>query len=261
MCALTYKVEKEMSKGMKYLVTGLMFFLILPAFAGTSIFSMNLHCALGDWKSRTDTVIAEIIKRNPEIIGLQEVCYNSQIDMGKYIVRELKRRHYPVVFSQSTNTHRTFVKYHEQLLIISRIKVASHEATWLPSMKFFENKYLAIDTGKFWAITTHLHFALPQIREKQFKVISERFKDKKAIVFGDLNSNPDDGETSVMHSSLWTSFYGEPTYPASNPTKTFDGFWVSKSFAETMRSSFFEVLFKDVKPEPSDHLGVWLEVQ
>lgn len=258
---MTYRVEKEMSKGMKYLVLGSMFFLMLPAFAGTSIFSMNLHCALGDWKTRTDTVVTEIIKRNPEIIGLQEVCYNSEVDMAKYIVEELKRRRYPVVFAQTADTHRTFVKFHEQLLIISRITVTRHEESWLPSMKFFENKYLAIDTGKFWAVTTHLHFALPQIRERQFRMISKRFTDKKAVVFGDLNSNPENGETSVLHTGLWTAFYGEPTYPASNPTKTFDGFWVTKSFAESMRTSFFEVLFKEVKPEPSDHLGIWLEVK
>lgn len=222
---------------------------------------MNVHCALGDWKARTNVIIAEIIKRDPDIIGLQEVCYNSEVNMTKYIVDELKRLQYPVKFYKTADTHRTFVKYQEQLLIISKKDVLRSEESWLPSMKFFENKYLAIETEDFWAVTTHFHFALPQIRERQYKFVSKKFSDKKVIIFGDMNSNPDDNETKVMHELNWTPHYGGPTYPASKPTKTFDGFWASQSFSEMFQNIEFEILFQGVEPEPSDHLGIWLELK
>lgn len=248
-----------MSKGMKYLAVMASLFLMNAAGA-TSFFSMNLHCGLGDWKSRVDVILKEVISRNPDVIGFQEVCHNSDIDMARYIVDGLKSKGYPVSFSKTAETHRTFIKYREQLLIITKLKVKNSVESWLPSMKFFENKYLAIELEDFWAITTHLHFAFPQIREKQFNVISKRFSAKATIIFGDLNSNPKDGETSIMHESEWTPYYGDPTYPAGNPKQTFDGFWVTKKFSETVNNHEFEVLFKNEVNPPSDHLGIWLEV-
>jgi endonuclease/exonuclease/phosphatase family metal-dependent hydrolase len=248
-----------MSKGMKYLAIVALLFLTNAASA-TTFFSMNLHCGLGDWKSRVDVVLKEVILRDPDIIGFQEVCHNSDIDMAKYIVNGLKSGGYPVSFSRTAETHRTFIKYREQLLIITKLKVKSSVESWLPSMKFFENKYLAIELEDFWAITSHMHFALPQIRERQFNVVANSFSEKSAIIFGDLNSNPKDGETSIMHENSWTSYYGDPTYPAGNPSKTFDGFWATKYFSENVKEHKFEVLFKEEVNPPSDHLGIWLEV-
>lgn len=250
-----------MSKSMKCLVILAFLFISGASFGATSIFSMNLHCALGNWKERLDIVIEEIAKRNPDIIGLQEVCHNQDIDMANYIVEGLKTRRYPVRFYRTAETHRTFIKYHEQLMIISKHEVKNSFESWLPSMKFFENKYLGIEVNGVTAITTHLHFALPQIREKQFNVIAEKFSNKKTIIFGDLNSNPENAETLIMDRSGWVSYYGDATYPSSHPEKTFDGFWATQSFAQNVKSSDFEVLFKDHKPEPSDHLGIWLKVE
>lgn len=248
-----------MSKGMKYLAIVALLFLMNTASA-TTFFSMNLHCGLGDWKSRVNIVLKEVILRDPDVIGFQEVCHNADIDMAKYIVDGLKSAGYPVSFSKSAETHRTFIKYREQLLIITKLKVKSSVESWLPSMKLFENKYLAIELEDFWAITSHLHFALPQIRKKQFNVIAKRYSDKAAIIFGDMNSNPKNNETSIMHEMNWTAFYGGPTYPAENPKQTFDGFWATKQFAESIKNHEFEILFKDEINPPSDHLGVWLEV-
>jgi endonuclease/exonuclease/phosphatase family metal-dependent hydrolase len=247
-----------MSKVMKYLVI-LVSILFLNLASATTFFSMNLHCGLGDWKSRVDIVVKEVLLRDPDIIGFQEVCYNSDIDMTKYIIKSLKAGGYPVTFSKTAETHRTFIKYREQLLIITKRYVTNTKESWLPSMKFFENKYLAIEVDGFWAITSHLHFALPQIREKQFELIAKRFSDKPVILFGDLNSNPSDAETNVMKKN-WVSYYGGPTYPSANPDKTFDGFWATKVFADSVSSSTFEILFKNEVNAPSDHLGIWLEV-
>lgn len=258
---MTNEGEKEMSKSMKCLVVLLIMTISGASLATTSIFSMNLHCALGNWKERTDIVIKEIIKRDPDIIGFQEVCHNHEVDMADYIVNKLKANNYPVRFSKTAETHRTFIKYREQLLIISKLAVKNSSESWLPSMKFFENKYLAIEVKDFIAITTHLHFALPQIREKQYRVLADKFSTKKVIVFGDLNSNPDNGETMIMDREAWVPFFGEPTYPSSRPNKTFDGFWASQSFAAEITSHEFEVLFKNHNPAPSDHLGIWLKVE
>lgn len=249
-----------MSKGMKYLVM-MAAILISNAACATTFFSMNLHCALGDWKSRVDIVLKEILIRDPDIIGFQEVCHNAEIDMAKYIVESLKAGGYPLKFSKTAETHRTFIKYHEQLLIITKLDVKNVEESWLPSMKFFENKYLAIEVDGFWAITSHLHFALPQIREKQFNVVAKKFSDKSAIIFGDMNSNPKDSETSIMKKNGWVSYFGGPTYPSEKPSKTFDGFWSTSKFHRSVESFEFEILFKDEVNPPSDHLGIWLEVK
>ncbi|MFL5786318.1 MAG: hypothetical protein ACJ76H_16995, partial [Bacteriovoracaceae bacterium] len=98
--------------------------ILSPIASAFSIFSMNLHCGLGDWKSRVDIVVAEILKESHDVIGLQEVCYNNTMNMGTYIHEQLTKGGYPVKAMETQNTHRSFFKYQEQLLLISR-----HEAT------------------------------------------------------------------------------------------------------------------------------------
>jgi endonuclease/exonuclease/phosphatase family metal-dependent hydrolase len=250
-----------MSKSMKFMALLILISSAHMAFAReVKIFSMNLHCGLGDWESRVDTVIREVLKRDPDIIGFQEVCHNREVDMTSFIIKKLKDGGYPVMFHKTAETHRTFLKYREQLLIITKLNVEDVEESWLPSMKFFENKYLAIKVDNFWAITSHFHFALPQIREEQFKVIAEKFSNRAAIIFGDLNSNPDNSETAILHEKNWTSFFGEPTYPSSKPDKTFDGFWASEKLSSDISDTKFEVLFKDEINPPSDHLGIYLKI-
>lgn len=225
------------------------------------IFSMNLHCGLGDWQSRLNTVIAEIIKKDPDVIGLQEVCYNNEMNMTSFIVHELKRFKYPVKFVKTTDTHQSFLKFQEQLLIISKKKVSSVVDMELPSVKFFENRLLGIEVGGVWAVTTHLHFALPQIRESQYHKISDYFSDKKVVLFGDLNSNPANGEASILHQENWKHYFPGPSYPSENPTKTFDGFWTSDSLSKKIKSSESVLIFKNHPYPPSDHLGVFMKIQ
>ncbi len=224
------------------------------------IFSMNLHCGLGDWKGRMDVVVKEILELNPDIIGLQEVCYNDEMNMTDYILRSLQQRGYPVTYWITFDTHRSFIKYQEQLLMISKKNVTYVKTAMLPSLIGFENGYIAILVDGFWAVTSHLHFLAPPIRTSQYKVLAKVFSSTEAVLFGDLNSNPQNGETHPLKKEGWFPVFNGPTYPSENPQKTFDGFWFTKSFSNKVSSAQLTRLFLRNPSPPSDHLGIVLNV-
>lgn len=246
---------------MRFTLIFMLFFSLTAQAKSLKVFSMNLHCGLGDWKSRMDTVIAEIVKTDPDIIGLQEVCYNDEMNMTSYIVEQLKKQKYPIKYFKTTDTHQSFIKYQEQLLIISKKKVTATLDSSLPSMKFFENRLLGIQVGDLWVVTTHLHFALPIIRDAQYKKTAKMFSDKPAIIFGDMNSNPSNSETEIFHKDQWSHYFPGPSYPSENPTKTFDGFWTSKSFSQKIKSAKAIILMPGLPNPPSDHLGVFINIK
>ncbi len=243
---------------MKFLILFLIVFPVSSFAGGMKIFSMNLHCGLDDWKSRMDIVVAEILKSNPDVIGLQEVCYNRDMNMATYIRSELVKGGYPVESLETFDTHTSFVKYQEQLLIISRHKSVEKDAGALPSPSVLKNGYLAIRIGEQWFLTTHLHFAIAMIRKSQYEFIHKKFGGKKAIMFGDLNSNPDDRETDVLRHTAWMSFFDGATYPSDAPEKTFDGFWMTESFYAQVMATTIERIFLNARVHPSDHLGIEL---
>lgn len=245
----------------------ILIFFLLSALAGQiqaaslEIFSMNLHCALGDWKERVDIVVEEIIHRNPDIIGLQEVCKNKNADMTGYILSELSRSNYPVKSWKTIETHRSFISYQEELLIISKHEATESTEGSIPSVKFFENKFVGLKVNGIWFVTTHLHFALPSVRRAQYRTLDNKFSDKETFLFGDMNSHPGNSETSPFHSSNWSHYFNGPTYPSHNPKRTFDGFWHSSALSEKVQSASTEILFQNLEHAPSDHLGVYLQVE
>lgn len=222
---------------------------------------MNLHCGLGDWEARMDDVVNEILKHNPDVIGLQEVCYNKDMNMTADILQKLNQGGYEVKFSRTTDTHKSFLKYQEELLVITRHEVSATIDEDLPSLKFFENRLLAIEIDGTWFVNTHLHFALPQIRTQQYKKISKLFSDKSALLMGDLNSNSGNGESKILKTNNWKDYFNGPTYPSHKPSKTFDGFWTSSLFTKNILKFDMTRLFVDAVNPPSDHLGVMLELE
>lgn len=203
-------------------------------------------------------VIEEIIHRNPHVIGLQEVCRNNEVDMSAYILKELKRNKYQVRSYARAETHRSFLKYQEELLIISRMEAKQKTEGSLPSLKFFENKFLGLKIGDTWFVTTHLHFALPSIRSAQYEVLNQAFQNSRTIVFGDMNSHPGNREARIFLTAGWKSFFNGPTYPSSDPDKIFDGFWVTGPLADSVKSAKVDILFSEYNDPPSDHLGIYL---
>lgn len=228
--------------------------------ASLEIFSMNLHCALGDWRERVDIVLEEIIRRDPDVIGLQEVCKNKNTDMTEYILSELSRYEYPVKSWNTIETHRSFISYQEELLIISKHLENERIEGAIPSVKFFENKFVGLRIHGVWFITTHLHFALPSVRKAQYKTLNKIFNNKQTIIFGDMNSHPGNSESAPFRTNNWSHYYNGPTYPAHKPNKTFDGFWLSTSLSDKVQATSIETLFQKVENAPSDHLGVYLNL-
>ena len=228
--------------------------------ASLEIFSMNLHCALGDWKERVDVVLGEIIRREPDVIGLQEVCKNKNADMTGYILSELTRNKYPVKSWKTIETHRSFISYQEELLIVSRHEATESSAGPIPSVKFFENKFVGLKINGMWFVTTHLHFALPSVRKAQYKSLDKQFSNKETFLFGDMNSHPGNTESTPFLLSKWSHHFNGPTYPAHQPKRTFDGFWLSEGLSQKVHRASIETLFQDLENPPSDHLGVYLRV-
>lgn len=246
---------------MKFLTIFIFAAFSLSSFAGNlKVFSMNLHCGLGNWQSRLDLVVNEILKVNPDVIGLQEVCFNDEMNMTSTIVQKLKDGGYDVNFKLTTETHQSFIKYQEELLIISKHVVTNTLDESLPGIKFFENRIIAVEINNIWFINTHLHFALPQIRTRQYRKIARLFSEKSAMLMGDLNSNSNDGESSVMKKNNWKDYYNGPTFPAHKPNKTFDGFWTTSSLTSQIEKSEMKRVFVGEVNPPSDHLGIMIEM-
>ncbi len=243
---------------MKLLILILALFPLTVFANGMKIFSMNLHCGLDNWKARMDMVVSEILKSHPDVIGLQEVCYNTDMNMASYIRAELMKGGYPVVSFETFDTHTSFVKYQEQLLLISRHKMAEKDSGVLPGPSILKNGFVSIRIGDQWFLTTHLHFALGIIRKAQYDFIQKKFGERNAIIFGDLNSNPEDSETEVLKNSGWTSVFDGATYPSNDPKKTFDGFWMTETFYSGVLATTIERQFLNSRIQPSDHLGIEL---
>lgn len=232
-----------------------------PALAkDMSVFSMNLHCGLDDWQTRMNVVVDEIVRLNPDVIGLQEVCYNDEMNMAKYISETLSKKGYPVKSYLTIDTHRSFVRYQEQLLIISKHASIKADSGNLPSPPFLRNGYVSFQIGEYRFLTTHLHFALSSFRRSQYEFIRKKFSDENVIIFGDLNSNPDDSETAVLKKASWVPFFDGPTFPSDNPTKTFDGFWMTRKFHDEIMATTIERVFLNQRSQPSDHLGIHLSI-
>lgn len=224
------------------------------------IFSMNLHCALGEWQKRMDHILAEIVREDPDVIGFQEVCYNKKIDMASYITAGLEKGGYRVGSFFSYDTHQTFIHYQEQLLIISKHDATGRVSGQLPAVPFLGNGYVGLKIGDKWFLTTHLHFALPQVRENQYRALTKKFAMMKLVIFGDMNSNPSDGETSIFKNDNWVPFFDGPTFPSGNPTKTFDGFWTTGALHSEISGWKVRRHFVNDPAEPSDHLGISLRL-
>jgi endonuclease/exonuclease/phosphatase family metal-dependent hydrolase len=194
------------------------------------------------------------------VIGLQEVCYNDEVNMAKYIEESLNKNGYPVKSLITIDTHRSFLRFQEQLLLLSRHASHDIQSGYLPGPSILRNGYVSFRIGPLRFLTTHLHFALPGIRRKQYEFLQQQFGRHSVLMFGDLNSNPEDTETEVLKKTAWVPFFDGPTYPSDNPNKTFDGFWMSERFHDEVMATSIERLFLNLRNQPSDHLGIRLSI-
>lgn len=207
-----------------------------------------------------DMVVDEIVEMNPDVIGLQEVCYNDEMNMTKYIGDSLAKKGYPVKSLLTIDTHRSFLRYQEQLLLISRHPSTEAKSGKLPGPGVLRNGFVSFRVGNQRFLTTHLHFALPAIRRSQYEFLAKEFANQAVIIFGDMNSSPQNSETDVLKKSSWVSFFDGPTYPSNDPVKTFDGFWMSEKFHQEVMATTIERVFLNQRIQPSDHLGISLSI-
>ncbi len=258
-----YRLDERVVTGDFPVMKLFIFLVLLPLTcfsSATKIFSMNLHCGSDDWKARLDVVVGEILRIRPEVIGLQEVCYNDEMNMAGYIREKLLSGGYGFRTFETLDTHRSFLRYQEQLVLISKLPVDEVKSGFLPSSSLLRNGYIAVRSGQQWYLTTHLNFILPMVRKNQFNTLSKSFGKNKAIIFGDFNSGPEDDEAEVMKKGNWVSAFDGPTFPAENPEKTFDGFWMSSSFHDEVMATTVELHFLNARFQPSDHLGISLNI-
>lgn len=223
-------------------------------------FSMNLHCLVGDWKARLDLVADELVRRDVDVAGFQEVCRKGSSDMAEYLVGALLARGYAVAYWSAVNTHKSFYRSQEQLLMISRLPVASHEAGRLPSIAMLANYYQGAQINGRWIVNTHLHFMLPQLRKIQVKRISKLWSSRDVLMLGDFNSAPNKKAMKPLRDAKWAALFAGPTYPADDPKKIFDGFWLSESLSKRVQRARATTVFGGYSPSVSDHLGVVLDV-
>ncbi len=227
----------------------------------SSVFSMNLHCALGNWQARVDEIVDELVRTKPQVMAFQEVCHNKKIDMARYLVDRLVASGVPVSFWKTVDTHPSFFKYQEELLLVSTLPVQAHEHGKLPSLIFFRNNYLAFQIDGTWVVTTHLHFLFSFIRKSQFKKLTKLFGGRPVLMMGDFNTGPNSSESKPFRKAGWLSIFDGPTFPAEKPKDVFDGFWFSDDLKKRVQGASMRKVFEKASQEhepPSDHLGVAL---
>jgi len=251
-----------MERGFTSLLALALLLLAPPAQASEPfrVFSMNLHCALGNWHARLDTVLDELARERPDVMGFQEVCRNKKVDMARYLVDGLESRGYHVAYWRTVDTHGTFFKYQEQLLVISGRPVHGVEEGKLPSMPFLRNKYLGVQLDGQWVVVTHLHFLLPQIRQFQAHKLVKLWSGRPVLLLGDFNTSGDAWELGRFAKRGWSSYFPGKTFPSDKPKKVFDGFLLSPELAARVESAAARRIFEGLADPPSDHLAVGLDL-
>lgn len=218
--------------------SGLIFLLLgfLQSISGASthpFLTMNIHCYDGDWKFRFNHILDQIVRLNPEVIALQEVCTlpsSQEENQIEFIHNGLLKRGFVIGSSEALFTHKAWDRYDEFLLLISKKSPSAKEKGLLPRSPF-QRGYVAFQIDGQWYANVHLEFHQDhaRFRRQQLEFLHKRFEGQPLLLAGDFNSTPDSGEQKWLKAEgYWPEFPGVTHVgDDGNSSDRIDGFWLS----------------------------------
>ena len=230
---------------------------------GLKVFSMNLHCFKDNWQERFETVLLTLSREDISVYAFQELCIGENEDQVAYLSRRIRELHPGEWTSSSVFTHRAWDKYDEYLLIMARGENLPVRSELLP-VSPLQRGFVAARLKDTWFVNTHLEYHTDNsaYRLRQLEYLADEFGGQAHVIMGDFNSSPDMNEQSPLMESFYEPHFPGPTFPASRPELSIDGFWLSPELKKRISRVTVSRLFGADFPGgiQSDHLGVMLEI-
>jgi len=194
------------------------------------IMSFNLHCLEDNWVKRLEIFAQEAARISPDIISLQEVCTTETENGIQFLKEKLMMAGYPLQELRVQYTHKSWDKYYEHLVILTKNKIEYSKQGYLPPSPFLRG-YVALKIKGKWFLNTHLEFLDGNYRTEEVKFLMNIFPSEQHVIMGDFNSSPTEEDLVLFHHAGYRSYFPGPTFPAHAPQTTIDGFWLSSNFA------------------------------
>ena len=203
------------------------------------VMSYNVHQGFNTEGLLDMEELTRIIQRQqPDIVALQEISrgwvIDGAFDMLTWLSQELDM---PFVWGPSADS------------VWGNAILSRYPISWSDNIAMPNNDMLLlkrsmtianIDIGageSLWILATHLHHIEnePQIRNVQVKAILEQWDERQsAVILGDLNATPGDGEINLLRESGLLDAFKESgntqkgyTYPSYAPIERIDYIWIS----------------------------------
>ncbi|KAI6652159.1 hypothetical protein LOD99_7176 [Oopsacas minuta] len=250
---------------------------------------------LADYLMRLELMIEEIQKSKADIIGLQEVRFDSrQIGVSPFQMEQLSLRlpQYNYIYQPASldiSIDVTNSTLEEGLVIMSRFPISSWSYILLPSDIFLDvhqriclQAEIEIPGGsKLHAFVTHLslNHELRELSVQDIVHFMSAFEGNK-VLFGDMNSEPDSAEMQYLRDTglndAWLAFYPEPEIrpprSSGNGVQRFYGLtfdatdlqlrkridFIYLDLSNSLIANNIELIGLNDKDIISDHLGVLL---
>jgi endonuclease/exonuclease/phosphatase (EEP) superfamily protein YafD len=207
------------------------------------IASINIQCLSHSWMQRYEFIATELASQNPDIIALQEACTEGGTDGIAFMVDKLAQRGWRTQAKIEQFTHVAYDRFDEYVVLLSRLPVEAREGGKLPYSPLTRS-YAALKVAGTWYVNTHLEHKdeWSHYRSAQIGFLRNRFANESVILMGDWNSHE--------------------SYPAHDPYRGIDGFWVGPQYRGHSRS-LHSYRFLDLPMASggyaSDHVGLILE--
>ncbi len=229
---------------------------------GLKVFSMNLHCFKDNWQARFETVLTALSAEDIAVYAFQEICIGEDADQVAYLTRRIQELHPGKWTASSVFTHRAWDKYDEYQLIMASGENLPARSEMLPASPL-QRGFVAVHLKDTWFINTHLEYHADNsaYRLKQLEYLVDEFGGQSHLIMGDFNSSPDMNEQLPLKNGFYEPHFPGPTFPASRPELSIDGFWLSPELKKRVVHVTVSRLFGPDFPGgiQSDHLGIMLE--
>ena len=250
------------------------------------LLTINLHCLEEpNIKQNQETIVSEIIKRDIDIIFLQEVAQNLK---GRKLVEQIKESNYGydlmqllkeqnhIYYYYYTPIKESFNKYDEGIAILSKHKLKHVSSEYISKTKDYSNwksrkmiqAELHIADEIITLVSVHLGWSDGnEVFENQVeKLLSSLKEENQWLLAGDFNVNPNSKEYQFLLNKGLIDLYGlnqEHLYDATHisdmdihdGSNRIDYFFSTKTYQVLEQ----EILFQEKRV--SDHFGVYLSIK
>jgi len=220
------------------------------------ILSLNTHCIDRDWDYRLEEISKLIVSKKPDLIFFQELCDGKGGNSFQNLIDkfESKNLHYPYRVKQFTHDAWDGL-FKEYIAVFSAHDFNKIDQGWLPYSPM-QRGYIAVNVLDHWIVNTHLEHNpnYAEYRKAQVEFLSFRFANLRTIIGGDFNSESNSYEQQAFLQFDFFPAFAGPTFPASNPSLAIDGFWLSRSIRNEIKS--YQISRLTELNTLSDHLAV-----